>query len=284
MSTTTRDIHSPANVHPEDYSYFTAFYQGPSEDMHEAYALENDLFYATYNSEGGYGGNFDTKGTCDHCGARFAHGVAYRHAPTDALVMVGHICASETFNEADRAALVRKRAERLAEVIKRVREAREALSDEARAAVDFFAEDDGGLRGDYALFIGDLCSKARRYPLSDKQQAALIKAHASVLERRAERAKNVKARVEPPEGRVEFTGTIVSTKWYDSEFGSYQGMTIVVSVGDDGEYVVWSRVPKALVDPVRGDTVTLRARLDRKDVGFAIAGRPYLIEHVEVES
>jgi hypothetical protein len=281
-----RDIHSPANVKPENYRYFTAFYQGNSDDMQLAYGPENGIFYPAYEREGGYGGNFDTKGTCDHCGTRFAHGVAYRHVPTGTLIMVGHQCASETFDHADRAALVRTRAERAAERIKVARLAREALEPETVAAIDYLCADGGkvlnGMASGYAGFLLDLISKAARYPLSDKQQAALVKAHRSQLERKVEQADEPK--VDAPEGRVEFAGHVISVKWYDGDFGNYQGMTIKI-VTDDGFWLTWVRVPARLTDRVKpGDSISLRATLTRGDDSyFAIGKRPFVVNHTQGE-
>lgn len=290
MTNMTRtDPHRPSAIDPSAYQFLGAYYTGTDDDMWDAYGTEHSWLMGhrpdldpdsprltaedIWPQGEGYG-------HCDHCGQTFAHGALYRYRPTGEVVRFGHICAAETLSLPDRASLVRRRAEKAAKAAKERREVWEqnaAIHDIYR-----YWHDEGHLDhvpGGFGGFVQDVLAKAKRYPLSDRQVAALVRAtekhqsfHDQPQEERAER-------VDAPEGRVEFTGRVVKTKWYDSDFGSYIGATMVVEA-DGGEYIVWLRGTTRF-DPEKGQTWKLRATLDRKDFGFAIGKRPHVLETPE---
>lgn len=286
MTDTTRDIHSPANVRPDDYEFEGVLYQGTSEDLAEAYQIENDIFDANYTAQGGdrYEGNYALKGSCDHCGARFAYGAYFRHAPTGHIIVTGHICADETFSLPDRVAVDKRNKARKAEAIKRRREAMDSLRLDTQAAIAYL--NDGGLdklTGGYQGFIADVIRKASQYTLSDRQQDAIVKAHKSLLERENESEREGETPVDAPTGKIEFEGTIISRKWKESAYGTYESLVVKVTT-DDGVYKVWLRAPKAISGRVdNGDHVKLRATLEASDdASFAFARRPFVLGHDQV--
>lgn len=128
-----------------------------------------------------------------------------------------------------------------------------------------------------------VASVAERYVLgkkpSEKQTAVLTR----IVEDREKKA--AAPAVTVPEGRVEITGTIISRRDYETQWG----MTTKILVEDDRGFRVYGSMPKGLNIPegmttycaedildVVGRRVTLTARLaqSQKDAGFGIFSRP----------
>ena len=72
----------------------------------------------------------------------------------------------------------------------------------------------------------------------------------------------------PPTGRVAVSGTVLSTKWQESDYGSTLKMLV-----DVGTYRLWGSVPGAL-SVNKGDTVSFMAQVEAKEVGFGFFRRP----------
>lgn len=75
-----------------------------------------------------------------------------------------------------------------------------------------------------------------------------------------------------PTGRIEITGTVVSVKLVDTQFGTVHKMLVRHADG----WKVWGTVPRALDVPAKGDTVTLTATVEpsRDDAKFGFYSRP----------
>ena len=127
--TNRTDIHKPSLLDPAEYDFVAAFYQGDSPWIGQGYQAEMEIYNAAVESHPVFNGNHARKATCDHCGAAFAHGVLFRHTPTDELIHVGHICASNTVGLPSRAAKVRKSAEKLAKELQEREERKLASAD-----------------------------------------------------------------------------------------------------------------------------------------------------------
>ena len=125
-------------------------------------------------------------------------------------------------------------------------------------------------RTEYAKRLAaDLAEKVRgqALPPTSGQVALVTKIEAEPLQ------------VAAPEGRVEFTGTVVSLKLRDSGFGSTWKI-VLRSAG----WSAWGTAPNALLDEIPSDevvgsTITLRATVTRSDddASFGFFKRPTLL-------
>ena len=273
-TTNTRtDIHRPSTIDPVDYTFVGCFYQGSSDDMQDAYlddhaevrdAIGEDWAFTV----GVTGGNFSRKSTCDHCGARFSHGAIYSHTPTGEYLVVGHTCASTTLLPGV-TAIDRRRA--LAD-----RQAAAAKSERKNA--EYRAEvlaSNPGLAEAFESTNGFIADVARRFrsshpELSEKQIAAVLKAAERDRAYAAEKAAQPTVPVVEGNG-VAIVGTIVSTKWQDSDYGG----SLKMLVNDDRGFKVWGTVPSSL-DAERGDRVSFIANVEqsRNDADFGFFKRP----------
>jgi hypothetical protein len=278
------DIHRPSLADPADYAYVGCFYQGSSDAMHDSYMLDHrDLANAI--GELGlpqhFNGNHLAKGTCDHCGAAFAHGVVFFHEPTRELVSIGHICASNTIGLPSRAAAAKKSAERAAaeeaERLKRQEETAEWR--ELNADVVAFLVDKEMGEATAHPFLVDMYRTMNRYgKLSDGQAAAVAKFIANegkYAARQAAEAAKVKGEFQ--EGKLTLRGRVLSTKWKENMYGG--ALKMLVELEDFNR--VWGTVPAALQfgggdDELVGKTVEFTATVERSrdDEHFGFYSRP----------
>lgn len=124
----------------------------------------------------------------------------------------------------------------------------------------------------------DIMWKAFDYTLTEKQVAYLDAEVAKATERIAAKAEQAakraeeKANAQPvPTGRVTITGTVVSRKWYDGDFGSTCKLLIVGAEG----WKVFVTEPKSLTCAV-GDVVELKCSITAAadDVTFGKGKNP----------
>jgi hypothetical protein len=103
-------------------------------------------------------------------------------------------------------------------------------------------------------YVGILLSKIANLPALEAVKVAEHEAAADV-----------------PVGRINVTGTVVSTKVQDSPYGS----TFKMLVKSDAGWKVWGTVPST-IDPKRGDVVSFTATVERSkdDPKFGFFKRP----------
>jgi hypothetical protein len=275
---TRTDTHKPSLLDPAEYDFMAAFYQGDSPWIGQGYRAEMEIYEAAVEAHLVFNGNHAAKGTCDHCGAAFNHGVLFRHIPTDELIHVGHICAANTVGLPSRAEKVRKSAEKLAKELKEREERKLAAADwhkEHAELISWLAT--VTLADDAHSFLLDMHSTIEKWgKLSDRQTAATYKWMEGAKKREASKQAEAEtlSHAKPlEEGRREIMGDVISTKWQDSDFGG--GMKMLVRMADGNK--VWGTIPAAIdsTDLV-GETVIFTATVKRSgnDEHFGFFSRP----------
>ncbi|WIC89073.1 hypothetical protein SEA_OTTAWA_27 [Arthrobacter phage Ottawa] len=96
-------------------------------------------------------------------------------------------------------------------------------------------------------FLMDLWTKAFDYDLSDKQLEAANAVFVRKQERTAARAAEEAELTEVTEGKETITGTIITVKYQDSQYGGSWKML----VKDDRNFKVWGTIPTAIFDQQR---------------------------------
>jgi len=260
------DIHSPANLEPANYEFLTDFYIGSDKDMQDAYKFENRDWERLMQSNP----IVSPRSNCHHCSAHYAYGVCYRYIPTGELINVGHVCAANTFSLPDRVALNRRNAERKVELAReRARIAAKAEAFLAEHPIIAALNNDPGYKSN---FVKDVLAKLFTYgELSPRQVAALEAAQTKMQARQQEEAANPLPVSPCPTGRVSVTGTVLSLKDVDTDFGT----TTRMLVRDLRGFKVWGTCPRSL-DCSVGDNVTFTANLEASctDVNFGFFKRP----------
>jgi hypothetical protein len=135
------------------------------------------------------------------------------------------------------------------------------------------------LTGKWTAILQDMAWKVQKYgDLSDKQVAFarrmlgwLAEAEEKHAEREAATEAKIAAGVEVPEGRIVIEGTVLSTKWVESQFGSTQKMLVENEQG----WKVWGSVPSS-IEVDKGTKVQFTATVERSkdDALFGFFKRP----------
>lgn len=122
-------------------------------------------------------------------------------------------------------------------------------------------------------FLSDLYVKLNSEGVLSEKQIEVIKNaynnHVSLEEKKAVDAKNASP---CPEGRVDITGEVITTKWKSS----YYGDTLKMLVRSTDGYKVWGSVPTSLASVKKGETIKFTATLEKSkdDETFGFFKRP----------
>lgn len=251
MTTKTRtDVHRPSTIIPADYTHVMEFgreYAGRdgSEFFEEWTGMNEaiDLYeeHGAYVHGGGHRDRWYAVLRCDHCGARYKYGSLFRHEPTGEIISVGHDCAASiglAYDEAW-AKRIQDNAARVRKVELERRERFHGLRTFARANRSVLAL----LKVDHHItkdIRSKLISTGARWGLSEKQVNLLAKL---AVDASKPAEKHVAVPVDGERIRIE--GTVVSTKWKDSDYGGGLKMTVKVET-PEGSWLVWGSVPDAL--------------------------------------
>lgn len=124
--------------------------------------------------------------------------------------------------------------------------------------------------------IRDIVARLVRWGSISPAQVRFVAGLLDRIEKRAARMAERKAQralaADIPTGRMEFTGTVVSSKLVHSDFGT---VTKVLLQHADG-WQVYGTLPRAIEQVAKGDTLTLTATIERSkdDPKFGFYARP----------
>lgn len=277
-----KNKHRESIINPGEYSHVAEFYQGPSEEMQDAFAGENA--YVDQLVGGDWSKiEFHRNGGCAHCGAHFFYGSVFQH-PVHGYVAIGHTCAGERFifnsNIKLRAELARKRGEAARQNAKVKAKFHEDIA-ESPELVKAFEVDH--------YIIKDILRKGEKWgSISDRQIELVLKIAREEAEKAAQKEEANEVEVPsipvPNERRV-VEGNVLSTKYQDGYYGETLKMLVDVET-DEGNFRIWGTVPSAIYDVRRGDRVRFTATLKQSDrdesFGFFKSPRkPEVVSQVE---
>jgi len=127
----------------------------------------------------------------------------------------------------------------------------------------------GGDGSDFSIAMRDALEEWGT--LTEGQEAAMRKVMARAQKREAERAAEWEAAADCPQGRVQVTGTIISTDIRETSFGDQWKML----VRDDSGFKVWGSIPSKLHEPEDEDGQWITGKeLKGKRVSFTAAIEP----------
>lgn len=275
-STARTDIHSPTNMDPADYEYVFAF-DPQSHDLRGVMSTEKGrAWWAEIHAHMAPNAH---SGQCTHCGAYIRYHAILRYIPTGEHIYCGETCLDNRFSleskqqfDALRKAAELDRAQQ--RIVKAAAECLESLTLTAEAGA-FLADKKGASDPERISYIAtDIRRKLYLYGSISQKQADFVAklvaevAPAIVAAKDAAKAEKDANAELPPTGRVTVTGTVLSTKWQDSDFGGSLKMLV-----DVGTYRLWGSVPSKLsVD--KGDRITFSADVSPKEAGFGFFKRP----------
>lgn len=276
----TPTIHNPTHFEPSDYeveNYLdnkrpTYYGQSLPEFEREVKDWEAEMLRT-------FGTDWRAKvHHCIHCGnGRVRWITAVRHLPTNNVVVFGSDCTARlgfANKVAFKLALLQSRAaaQKIRFKIFQQREAFLAAHPDLAEAIKTL---DAPVHAKNT-FVKDVVAKLNQYgSLSDRQVTAVI---ASVARDKAyavtQAASAVEVKGNAPTGRTTVTGTVLSTKYQDSDFGPTLKMLLKL----ENNSRVWLTAPsKYTID--KGDTVTVTATWSpsKDDTSFAFGSRPTMV-------
>ena len=248
-------------------------------------------------------------GKCQCCGHALIYSCVVEHTPTGVFYHIGRDCFANVECLKSHTTWVSMTGDRL---VTRVAAGRKAAKErkagdvrEAKFFAEFadmlpvfeFAKNPPMQQGhptyhkiSWAVAtLNEMRSTVRRFgKLSDKQFALARKLHAESLDKIEDdrvRAEQVAAAVEAgfraPVGRVAVEGTVVSTKWVESDFGG--ATKCLVDFGNGTR--AWGTLPSS-VETGKGDRVRFRAsfELSDKDPLFSFYKRPTNWERLDLQA
>lgn len=281
------DVHSPKNLVTEDYEYVFSEVNHV-EDMPGwvfrggDWAMGMSRWIARTDHLG------RSTHQCHHCGAHINYFAVLKHVPTGDAVVVGETCLDNRFE------LATADFHRLRKLAQLGREAAQARAERERFVAEHpdlawlnGPEDDVPEVGWSQEFVLDVQRKFRRYGnLSDRQIEALRK----IVAKAAEPAPVEPTWVAAPTGRIEVTGTVLTVKTVDSQWGTAVKTLLRVDVDDDHAWKLWVTVPRVVNGLVRGDRLSVKVTVAParrfgvvEDETFAIGKRPTLVAHEAAE-
>jgi hypothetical protein len=196
----------------------------------------------------------------------------FTHAPTGHHLVVGAICA--------RTALRDTRAGRVKALRERAAKAHKTRRILAEQRGEFLAQHPGlaeALNTDHYI-VADIARRFHQYgTLSDKQVALVFKIAAEA----AQPTPATPTAPVPTGKAVRVTGTVVSTRFDETDYGTVKKMLVEHPDG----WRVWGTVPKAIGLAERGDGVEFTAEVtpSRDDETFGFFKRPRLAQFTDTK-
>jgi hypothetical protein len=299
---TDRTIHHTVNFHPEDYEildyldnqppraeeFFSslACFPGAAAAAAEEYRRAREQWQATIKYYFPHQNRECNIHHCTHCGnGMVRYIVAVHHKPTGQNVVFGSDCVARlnfANQDAFKLAQVKARAEtgnkRMAAYVARVKflEANPGF----KAAIESVnLEDPIHARNDFAR---DILSKFAHYgSISPRQMECFVSSlqrDRDYAAKKAAEATEVKGAL-PVGKRQEFTGTIVSSRVQESQYGEQ----IKILVKLENNCKIWMTCPSAaLVEGMvaKGNRYTFRATVEasKDDPHFGFGSRPHVVK------
>lgn len=290
MSTTRTDIHRPSQIIPNDYAFVACEHIKTEGDpgLCEYQNEQRQTIRAHMASTGGTYSRHEHGGNCHVCGSvNLIYSLLFYHEPSNSYVRVGDDCAAKlemggtremsAFRAAMRNALEAQAGKRKAQAI---------LAERNLTAL--WAIYDAADRKGFAyeeVTISDIVGKLVRYGSVSDRALSFAESLLGKIGKRAEinaaRAAEVEAAAPCPTGRIVVTGTVLSTKLQDSQFGSVLKML----VKDDSGFKVWCTVP-GYNNPEKGARITFTVSVEpsKDDPKFGFGKRPAKLEVLEQEA
>lgn len=275
-------VHNPTHFEPADYTvedyldnHRPRYVGGPVEDYNK------EVTWWEANMQRALGTDWRAKShRCIHCGNGSVRWItAVKHLPTNEVVVFGATCT-------DRLSFANKVAFKLAQLQARAaaRKVRFTIWNKRMdflsanpAIVDVLAHINDPAHAKN-FFVNDVLRKFDQYgSLSQAQVNAVVSSIARDYDYVAKKAAEAsEPKADAPSGRVAVTGTVLTVKTQDSDWGISIKMLVKL---DDGAKV-WCTAPSGVE---RNDRVTVRATWtpSKDDKSFAFGSRPHLVSRTQ---
>jgi hypothetical protein len=280
MTSVRTDIHRPSAIQPENYDFVGIWYDPEATEVvmgSELLFEEQETIREHMKSSGGRWSSHEHGGTCDCCGAHAVYLATFHHALTNTYINVGEECANKLhMGEGERFAKARKAAKGAREAIAGKRKAEATLSSLGLSQAWALFNDKERASFYEETTVCDMVRNLIRYGDMSEKQIAFMRSLLHKITNReeiaAQREREKEAALPCPTGRLQVTGTVLTTKWSDGTYGSVLKMLVKTTEG----YTLWGTVPSAFEVPERGTVVTFKATIEpaKNDPKHGFFSRP----------
>ena len=258
------DNYSPSTINPSELQYVGIWYDPSAASVvggDMLMAAERETIARFMDEHGARWASHSHGGTCMCCGASAAYLAVFYHEHHGECIRVGQECASKLHMGCDgdfRAARAK------------VSKAKDTTSAETRAQLQL---QEAGLSGAWNVYktagvsdsdesiVRDMVRNLVRFGSLSTKQLEFLKRLIYRIENRAaleaQRAAEKAQAQDCPTGRMEITGTVLSTKEVEGHYGTALKMFVKTPEG----YTLWGTVPKGLAVE-RGAEVSFRATVE----------------------
>jgi hypothetical protein len=223
---------------------------------------------STARSNAAPNSRFANKSTCDHCGAHFHYGAAYRNSQGE-YAIVGNTCASKNLNITAHEYVY----EKARSLVKR--ENNRVKADLAMSKL--LPNRSTALNVDHHI-CRDIKSSFRKYHSLTLKQWALIK---KIAKQKALEPTPVSIPSDLLEGRHQIAGVLLGTKKQENIFG----LVYKILVRDDRGFKLYGTRPDSLSEANKGDKISFFAAIKASDddpcFGFFKRPTKAALENVE---
>lgn len=260
-SMTRTDVHRPAELVTEDYTYrFARDLQSPTISREGNPLPIHEQLRLLFGHHDYWSGH--NHGNCDHCGAAIRYAAYLVHNPTGDVITVGETCLDNRF---ERSTTEFQALRKTAELDRQAQRLVQAERTWLREHLDMAWIAD--LKETDHYILHDMRRKLRQYSSLSPKQVEFAK---KLLREQEERELATEpAKVKIPDSvngqRMSFVGTVLSAKWYDNDFGGSFKALVKVEHGD-GYYTLFGSVPSAEPgnsESLKGETVSWVATVER---------------------
>lgn len=283
---TRTDPHSPTNLITEDYEYIFTEVNHLEDAPGWVYrrgdfGLEMSRWINRTDHLG--------RGTdqCHHCGTRINYFAVLKHLPTGDAIVIGETCLDNRFERATADFQALRKAAKLDREAVRVRQARKDFLTFLPEELEWLDNDEPHELVAWNGFVCDIQAKFHRYgKLSEKQVKAVLRIYQDAARKAAEPEEEEPTWVPAPLGRHTVTGTVLTARMKDSQWGTVLKLLLQVDTGE-GAYKVWMNCPSDLwvshptlgrKSPWKGDSLTVKVTLEPgNEPSFVFGKRPKVI-------
>jgi hypothetical protein len=260
------DVHKPSSIDPSDYEY-VAQEMLKIEGFDDCAAiLENRKRITDHMAQtGGTYAHVETTGNCMVCGSVNAIWTSlFYHAKSNSYVRMGTDCTEKVYGQTFGAGEFRKSVEHAREASKGKRKAIALLTEWGleNAWTHYTAGIVDRVPTWDEMTATDIVGKLVKYGSISEKQISFLR---SLMEKIANAAVVTAKRIEEkalaancPRGKVQITGTVLTTKEQESIYGITWKMLVKHATG----YTVWGTIPSSISDVSKGAIVTFTATVE----------------------
>jgi hypothetical protein len=263
MTIIRTDIHRPSAIQPEEYQFVGIFYDPNAQDVvggDMLLAAEREQIEQFMTEHGATWATHEHGGSCQCCGASALYLGVFYHEHHNVCIRVGQECAAKIgmgresdFRYArERVRCAKAEAQRKAAITQWIDENGLAQAEELYRAHKRTSSESRDVNT-----VVDIMSKLHRFGSLSEKQISFARGLLQRINGGGQQAAEKAAAQDCPKGRIDVSGTVISTREVEGYWGTATKMLVRTLEG----YTLWGTVPRG-VKAERGAQVCFSATVE----------------------